>query len=128
MVWSGQNYFGFGVGAHSYFQQTRWGNVRSLRKYHQLLGDKNWPIEFEEKLTKKELASESLMLGLRSSEGINIEHWLDSYELCWSKEQVAFVQGLCDEARAFWKADYLCLTPKGLLLADRITVQLMPGN
>jgi len=46
--------------------------------------------------------------------------------LQWQKQHTEFVQRLCDEGRAFWKGQRLCLSPKGMLLADRITVQLMP--
>ena len=41
-------------------------------------------------------------------------------------QQLNFVQELCDDGRAFWEGQHLCLTSKGMLLADRITVQLMP--
>ena len=126
LVWSGQEYLGFGVGAHSYHNQTRWGNVRSLNTYLKQLEQKAWPVDFEERLLTEQLAAEFLMLGLRQCKGINIEDWQKRFGLHWQKQQHDFVNGLCDEGRAFWEDQYLCLTPKGMLLADRITVELMP--
>ena len=126
LVWSGQEYLGFGVGAHSYHNQTRWGNVRSLNTYLKQLEQKAWPVDFEERLLTEQLAAEFLMLGLRQCKGINIEDWQKRFGLHWQKQQHNFVNGLCDEGRAFWEDQYLCLTPKGMLLADRITVELMP--
>jgi len=126
LVWSGNEYLGFGVGAHSYHRRTRWGNVRSIRTYLQNLGKNTWPTEFVEKLTGKQLAVESLMLGLRQSEGINFEEWQKCYGLNLKKQHLDYVQELCDDGRAFWKGQCLCLTSKGMLMADRITVDLMP--
>jgi len=126
LVWSGQEYLGFGVGAHSYHRQTRWGNVRSIKTYLQHLGQNTWPTEFIEQLSAKQLAVEFLMLGLRQCEGINIKEWQTRYGLHLQNQQLNFVQELCDDGRAFWEGQHLCLTPKGMLLADRITVQLMP--
>ena len=126
LVWSGQEYFGFGVGAHSYHRGTRWGNVRSIRTYLQHLGQNTWPTEFIEQLSEKQLAVEFLMLGLRQCEGINIKEWQARFGLHLQYQQLKFVQELCGDGRAFWEGQHLCLTPKGMLLADRITVQLMP--
>ena len=126
LVWSGQEYFGFGVGAHSYHRGTRWGNVRSIRNYLQHLGQNTWPTEFIEQLSEKQLAVEFLMLGLRQCEGINIKEWQTRFGLHLQYQQLKFVQELCGDGRAFWEGQHLCLTPKGMLLADRITVQLMP--
>ena len=126
LVWSGQEYFGFGVGAHSYHMGTRWGNVRSIRTYLQHLGQNTGPTEFIEQLSEKQLAVEFLMLGLRQCEGINIKEWQTRFGLHLQNQQLKFVQELCGDGRAFWEGQHLCLTPKGMLLADRITVQLMP--
>ena len=126
LVWSGQEYFGFGVGAHSYHRGTRWGNVRSIRTYLQHLGQNTGPTEFIEQLSEKQLAVEFLMLGLRQCEGINIKEWQTRFGLHLQNQQLKFVQELCGDGRAFWEGQHLCLTPKGMLLADKITVQLMP--
>ena len=66
------------------------------------------------------------MLGLRQCEGINIKEWQTRFGLHLQNQQLKFVQELCGDGRAFWEGQHLCLTPKGMLLADRITVQLMP--
>ena len=125
LVWSGKEYLGFGVGAHSYINQSRWGNRRSLNTYLKHLDQHKWPVDFEEKLNAEQLASESLMLGLRQVKGVNIEKWQNRFGLKWQKHEVDFVNQLCDSERAFWAEHNLCLTAKGMLLADRITVELL---
>ena len=126
LVWSGNEYLGFGVGAHSYLSQTRWGNKRSLNTYLKDLEHNIWPVDFEEQLQVNEQAAESLMLALRQPKGVNIEQWQKRFGLQWKKQQLDLVNELCAAGRAFRKGQYLCLTAKGMLLADRITVELMP--
>ena len=126
LVWSGNEYLGFGVGAHSYLSQTRWGNKRSLNTYLKDLEHNSWPVDFEEQLQVNEQAAESLMLALRQPKGVNIEQWQKRFGLQWKKQQLDLVEELCTAGRAFWKGQHLCLTAKGMLLADRITVELMP--
>ena len=126
LVWSGNEYLGFGVGAHSYLSQTRWGNKRSLNTYLKDLEHNSWPVDFEEQLQVNEQASESLMLALRQPKGVNIEQWQKRFGLQWKKQQLDLVEELCTAGRAFRKGQHLCLTAKGMLLADRITVELMP--
>ena len=126
LVWSGNEYLGFGVGAHSYLSQTRWGNKRSLNTYLKDLEHNSWPVDFEEQLQVNEQAAESLMLALRQPKGVNIEQWQKRFGLQWKKQQLDLVEELCTAGRAFRKGQHLCLTAKGMLLADRITVELMP--
>ena len=128
LVWSGNEYLGFGVGAHSYLSQARWGNKRSLNSYLKHLDQSSWPVDFEEELQMNEQAAESLMLALRQPEGVNIEQWQKRYGLKWGKEQLDLVNELCAAGRALRKGQHLCLTAKGMLLADRITVELMPES
>jgi len=126
LVWSGNEYLGFGVGAHSYLSQTRWGNKRSLNTYLKDLEHNSWPVDFEEQLKVNEQAAESLMLALRQPKGVNIEQWQKRFCLQWKKQQLDLVNELCAAGKAFRKDQHLCLTAKGMLLADRITVELMP--
>ncbi|MDE0792676.1 MAG: radical SAM family heme chaperone HemW [SAR324 cluster bacterium] len=128
LVWSGNEYLGFGVGAHSYLSQTRWGNKRSLNTYLKDLEHNSWPVDFEEQLQVNEQAAESLMLALRQPKGVNIEQWQKRFGLQWKKQQLDLVEELCTAGRAFRKGQHLCLTAKGMLLADRITVELMPES
>jgi len=67
--WHGEEYLGFGVAAHSYFQQERFGNSRDMEEF--LRGGS---IESERNnLEKKDLKDEYIMLSLRLTEGIDVE-------------------------------------------------------
>jgi len=126
LVWSGNEYLGFGAGAHSYYELTRKGNIRSVKSYISNLKKNTLPVEFEEKLSSTQLALEFLMLGLRSSAGLNLQEWIERFELEWSPQKEQYVNSLYEQGHALKKDNHFCLTPKGMLLADSITVLMMP--
>lgn len=68
--WNGLSYIGFGPGSHSYYMGKRSWNKPDLVTYN----SGNWSGISEEELLKKEdLFNEAIMLGLRTSDGINLE-------------------------------------------------------
>lgn len=67
--WHHVPYLGLGPGAHSYSQNLRWWNLRDEPTWRRALKDGLAPIEAAETLAPKDLALESLMLGLRTREG-----------------------------------------------------------
>lgn len=71
-TWQMHEYLGFGVGAHSYFQGRRFNNVGRIEEYIRLLSLGKTPIENSEVITKQELFEETIMLGLRTRYGINL--------------------------------------------------------
>lgn len=70
--WGHIPYLGLGPSAHSFHAGSRWWNVRSTRKYCQLLAEGNAPVEASEVLTKEQLDLETLDLGLRTSNGVDL--------------------------------------------------------
>ncbi len=73
--WRGKPYIGLGPSAHSFLPQfnLRWGNIRDVKAYIQLVSRGKRPVEYEERLGGRERLEEFIMLGLRMIEGISIE-------------------------------------------------------
>jgi len=128
LVWSGKEYIGFGAGAHSYFEGNRKGNIGSVKNYISHLEKNILPVTFEEKLSSAQLALEFLMLRLRTIKGVNLQEWIERFELEWGPQEEGYVNSLYNQGRAIKKDNHFCLTPKGMLIADRITVDMMPSN
>ena len=128
LVWSGKEYLGFGAGAHSYYKRTRKGNIGSVKNYISHLKNHTLPFEFEEKLSTIQLALEFLMLGLRSSKGVNLKGWVERFELKWGFLEEQYVNSLYEQGHASNKNNNFCLTPKGMLIVDRITVEMISSN
>ena len=122
--WNGENYLGIGLGAHSYIDSVRWGNERRWLEYKHNIDLNRLPHAFSETLRESEKRNEWLMIQLRLTEGVDIERYFDIFGVDLFK--------ICDrEIRSLLKTKHietahnrLSLTPKGMLLADEITVRL----
>ncbi len=110
--WNHTPYLGLGPAAHSFRGSRRWWNVRSIRKYCEALENGSVPIEDSEDLTKDQLRFETIMLGLRTKDGINKNRLMEnprSYKIIYGLQDSGFLK--VDNQRIF-------PTRKGLLVAD----------
>lgn len=72
--WFGVPYLGLGPSAHSYNAKSRFWNVSDLSKYLLSLSRSELPLQ-EELLTDIDKFNETLMIGLRTKWGVNINHF-----------------------------------------------------
>jgi len=73
--WDHTPYLGLGPSAHSFDGRRRWWNERKLGTWEAKLATGVKPIEGSEELTPSDLALETLMLGLRTVEGVDLERF-----------------------------------------------------
>lgn len=100
--WSGQDYLGLGVSAHSLIDNKRFFNKRDINGY---IEGKNIK-KTEAILTKEEKLKEYILLGLRKSNGISFKE-LSQY----SNEE--FVKKIKKKAEYFCNLGYLILKEDG---------------
>ena len=125
MVWDGSGYLGVGVGAHSYDGKSRWGNLRPLHRYLELLEENCWPTAFTETLTQTEKSNEFLMLQLRQTKGLSLKKWEDDFApKNWMDNHFDVLRAWQKEGLLDWMDDRIVLTKKGLLVADALTAEL----
>jgi len=78
IYWDHANYLGFGPSAHSLWWKglpaNRWANVRNLRRYEELIRQRQLPLDFKEDLDLFTLANEYILLRLRTSDGLDLDH------------------------------------------------------
>lgn len=72
IYWQGGDYIGLGVGAHSHFNGERFWNTPSLTSYISQAKENLKPIAGKENLTAKQRLIETLLFGLRMTEGIGV--------------------------------------------------------
>ena len=70
--WNQTPYIGFGASAHSYDNKTRSWNHADIKKYIAELNKNILPIAGKETLSKEQQIIEMIMLGLRTSPGIDL--------------------------------------------------------
>ena len=132
--WRDWDWWGFGPGAHSHVGRMRWWNVKNPGAYAGRLHAGVSPAAAGEILGEEERELERVMLGLRTSEGVELdglpgaasEH--EAGAGCVSMPaggRVAslIADGLIDGAAAL--RGRACLTLRGRLLADYVTRELM---
>jgi oxygen-independent coproporphyrinogen-3 oxidase len=71
--WSFSPYLGFGPSAHSFTGHQRYWNCRSVKKYIENIKQGRLPIEEKEILSKEQRMMEMVYLGLRKTDGIDID-------------------------------------------------------
>jgi oxygen-independent coproporphyrinogen-3 oxidase len=71
--WKHLPYLGLGPSAHSFRGNRRWWNLKSVEGYCEALARGSVPLAGEETLSKEQQDLESLMLGLRTVEGIELD-------------------------------------------------------
>jgi len=121
--WDHTPYLGFGPAAHSFWQNRRWSNVRSLTGYIRESGTGNPVTAFIENLTPEQLTSEYLMLSLRTRKGIGIDHLNKHYKLNFWEKYHSKATAMIDRGYAALLDDRFFLTEKGMLICDEITYQ-----
>jgi len=125
IVWRGGGYLGLGTGAHSCVAGERWHNARHIAPYQRELAAGRPPVAFRERLTPAQQANESLMLALRQDDGLDIPAWERGHRIVWDPARANVARLLAQGGQARYDGARLRLTPRGFLLADAITEQLM---
>ncbi len=131
--WDHTPYLGLGPSAHSLAIEhasaspaaRRWWNELRTPRWESRVAAGERPIEGEESLGPRALANEELMLGLRTTAGIDLDGFAARYGLDLLAENDALVAGLVTEGHLFVRSSpegdrRLVPTLSGLAVADGI--------
>jgi oxygen-independent coproporphyrinogen-3 oxidase len=123
--WTGAEYRGAGVGAHSYVGGKRFWNVRTVREYAARIDADQPPVAGVEERTLRIRIEEAFLLGLRRAAGFDV--WTVANDLGIDYPQDWFERIERLEAGGFVAFDgrVLKLAPAGWLLATGITEELL---
>ncbi len=122
--WNHSNYLGIGPAAHSYMNGKRWWNVNSLPEYYARIGSGDLPILESEKLSKKQIINEMIMLGLRTN-GANFTKMKFEYGFDYKMQLQSLIDNLVEDKLAILKEGVLILTKNGILICDEISRMLI---
>lgn len=133
--WRDWDWWGLGPGAHSHVGRTRWWNVKNPAAYAARLRDGRSPAYAGEILDEDTRELERVMLGVRTSEGIELAGLpgtrqadeagvaLGAGAVSGGRVAALIADGLIDAAAAL--RGRVILTLRGRLLADYVTRELM---
>ena len=153
--WSDVPYLGFGLGASSYFQKTRWKNLNSLVKYMKIPLDdekndskseasssenaQNAPeflftereniekllTEDKHVLSKEEQMEEFFFLGLRRTEGISEMDFVARFSVDIHQLYGETLSKLVEEGYLIHKNARYFFTPEGLDLSNQLLIRFL---
>ena len=115
--WKQKEYLGFGLAAHSYFNNIRYANVHKLDEYLESNGD--YKI-IQEKQTREETMKEYMLLGLRKIDGVSISEFEQKFRihpLFYFRFEISKLE---EKDLIEVDLDNIKLTKKGLDLANQV--------
>ncbi len=112
--WQRRPYLGLGPSAHSFQENRRWWNIRSVNQYCRALEGRHSPVEEQEELNKDQVQLEWISLGLRTKSGLDLEQLGDKSNL--EKILPKLIENGCVSV----SGNHLIPTIKGFLVADRL--------
>jgi len=143
--WERGEYYGVGLGAHSFVKGRRFYNTDNPGAYMEALSGNRSPVKETEVVTDDKALSEAIFLGLRKTEGINLKDLSETYGKDIFKlyqKEIKELQG----AGLIWLSGssglncssspncsnrhqdtdtYMKLTRKGLLLSNEVFARFM---
>ncbi len=114
--WMRGQYLGFGASAHAFIRETRLRNTPDITGYIRLMEEKGRAVVEEIALTDLDRINEEIFLRLRTDRGINTDIISTAPELLHLLEQ---------EGLILKKNGWIRLTEKGMLLSNRVIVEIL---
>jgi oxygen-independent coproporphyrinogen-3 oxidase len=125
--WEGRDYLGLGPGAVSTRGFLRYRNPESLQGYAQAQKQGGLQPEIQE-LSKRDKAQELVMLGLRTTKGLDLQQLWHAYGLDLQGQNQDLLQALQEKGLLSRQDARLNLTRSGMLLCDAVLGELAIGE
>lgn len=121
--WNRADYLGLGPGAHSFLAGTRSWNISNNAFYARNIST-DTPVFESENLSVIDVYNEYVMTNLRRREGLNTRYILDELKVNVSIVFKDLLDRFLSSKDLVIEENYIKLTQKGFLLADRIASDL----
>lgn len=115
--WNQEEYLGFGLASHSYFDKKRFSNTTNLQKY---IESQEENIEINEIQTDEMQKKEYMMLGLRKIQGVSVSEFERKFQINPLFYFRFEISKLVEEELIEVDLDTISLTKKGLDFANLV--------
>jgi len=118
--WHLTGYLGFGPSAHSFWNNARWGNVRSVTGYNQKILSGASARQFTESIDPPTAVFELVFLSLRTWRGLDLAEFRRQFNYDFSLHYKDFTSRLINLGLAVLNPEYFYLTEEGMAICDSI--------
>ncbi len=121
--WDANTYYGFGCGAHGYEFDSRYENEIDLDKYIQ----NPFKKIHNHLLTEEEKREETIFLGFRKAEGIDVKEIKEKFGYDFDSQNGASIVKFLDSGHVIKTDKGYALSDKGFLVSNVILCQFING-
>ncbi|VAX30919.1 Hypothetical radical SAM family enzyme in heat shock gene cluster, similarity with CPO of BS HemN-type [hydrothermal vent metagenome] len=126
IYWNNGDTLGLGAGASSFLGGIRFKNYNLPARYIREIEATNTAVEFREQLKPSQAMGETLMLGLRLREGMNIRPFEERFQTSFHETYDQVISSLTEKNLITLNNNRIALSAKGLFLADTVILEFMP--
>ena len=124
-TWQMREYIGLGAGAHSYYDGFRYCNVDSIEEYIKLVKENNKPLNENEKVNEDGLYEETIMLGLRTKYGINLDEIKTNFGKDLLKDKNEIILDMLNNKLIKIENNNLIATDLGFTVLNKVILELI---
>ncbi len=121
-------YLGLGPSAHSFDGRRRWWTERTLPRWEARIRAGERAEAGRETLTDEQLATEALMLGLRTTDGVDLEVLERRYDVDLAEKNRPLIEDLVAQEQLRAEGARIIPTLGGWLVADRLAASFEVGR
>jgi oxygen-independent coproporphyrinogen-3 oxidase len=118
--WNRGQYLGIGTGAHSFLRDKRIRNTGDIRTYMELVSRGDLPEAEVLEISCEDAIKESIFLGLRKTEGLDIREFREELDI----DLLKISDRLINEGLLTSDGTHLGLTRKGIVVSNAVITQL----
>lgn len=123
--WRNEEYYGFGAGAVSYLDGKRAKNVANPQEYVRRIQETGSAVDSVEELSREAVMGETIMLGLRMSEGVDCDGFRERFSVDIEQVYQPEMDKMVGMGLLELNESHLRLTPKGVLLANEVMAEFV---
>jgi oxygen-independent coproporphyrinogen-3 oxidase len=125
VYWRNDSYYGFGAGASGYVNNNRNVNLRSARDYVNTIKRDESPVESSEAVTGRQSMGETVMLGLRMLEGVDLAAFRERYGVDLADVYQQEIADFTGRGLIVVSDGCMRLTWDGLLIANEVAAEFL---
>lgn len=120
--WRHAPYLGLGSSAHSYLEKKRWWNKADLDAYLRDLSEGKMPVADSEMLNTEKLELETLFLGFRTREGVDLQGYQKNFGYDLLEEKKTVISLLMKKNLLTIDKGFIRPTLAGMAVADSLAL------